>query len=79
MKLKHTVNKLILTAALALLALPSQALDEKDITVPDNYPEKYTAKYIKMIEPEYKVVGKDYIFYGICQIYSLLLYVKLSQ
>ena len=63
MKFKHLIQTLIITAALTALSVPAYALNEKDIAVPENYPKKYTAQYIKMIEPEYKAIGKDYIFY----------------
>lgn len=34
-----------------------------DVTVPHQYPAKYTPEYIKQITPSYKDVGKDEVFY----------------
>jgi hypothetical protein len=34
-----------------------------DLTVPHQYPAKYTPEYIKQITPNYKDVGKDEVFY----------------
>lgn len=55
---------LLLTAQL-LAAAPAFAWGKKksDIVVPQNFPKKYTAEYIEQITPEYKEVGKDFIFY----------------
>lgn len=52
-------------AAHILAAAPALALGKKesDIVVPKNFPKKYDAKYIERITPEYKAVGKDFIFY----------------
>lgn len=54
-----------LTAAHILAAAPALALGKKgdEIVVPKNFPQKYDAKYIQRITPEYKAVGKDFIFY----------------
>ena len=35
-----------------------------DLTVPHQYPAKYTPEYIKQITPNYKEVGMDEVFYG---------------
>ncbi len=55
---------LLLTAQL-LAAAPAFAWGKKksDIVVPQNFPKKYTAEYIEQITPEYKEVGKDFVFY----------------
>lgn len=63
MKFKNMFSTLAAAAAFAFMVNPAVALNEADISIPQNYPKKYTAKYVKMIEPEYKAVGKDYIFY----------------
>ena len=36
---------------------------EPNMTVPHQYPKKYTPEYIKQITPGYKDVGKDEVFY----------------
>lgn len=55
---------LLLTTQL-LAAAPAFAWGKKksDIVVPQNFPKKYTAEYIEQITPEYKEVGKDFVFY----------------
>ena len=55
---------LLLTAQL-LAAAPTFAWGKKksDIVLPQNFPKKYTAEYIEQITPEYKEVGKDFVFY----------------
>lgn len=55
---------LLLTAQLLAVA-PAFAWGKKksDIVVPQNFPKKYTAEYIEQITPEYKEVGKDFVFY----------------
>lgn len=50
------------TAIVAIFTQCTYAADFKP-TVPDQYPKKYTAEYIKQITPNYKCVGKDEIFY----------------
>ncbi len=36
---------------------------QQEMTVPNQYPAKYTPEYIKQITPGYKDVGKDEVFY----------------
>ena len=63
MRLKKTLCTLI--AAQIIASAPVFAIGKKNdpVVVPKNFPEKYNAQYIETITPEYKVVGKDYIFY----------------
>ena len=39
------------------------AAKDTQLTVPHQYPAKYTPEYIKQITPNYKEVGKDEVFY----------------
>ncbi len=60
---KHILSIIL---GLGLLAAPAFAeTTQADTTseVPEHYPAKYTQEYITKITPEYKVVGKDQIFY----------------
>ena len=41
----------------------SYAAKSPELTVPHQYPAKYTPEYIKQITPNYKDVGKDEVFY----------------
>lgn len=63
MRLKKTLCMLMTAQILA--AAPVFAIGKKNepIVVPKNFPEKYNAEYIERITPEYKAVGKDFIFY----------------
>lgn len=63
MRLKKILCTLI--AAQIIASAPVFAIGKKNdpIVVPKNFPEKYNAQYIETITPEYKVVGKDFIFY----------------
>jgi hypothetical protein len=63
------VFKNLITKTLAILFILagiqqfSFAAKTPDLTVPHQYPEKYTPEYIKQITPNYKDVGKDEVFY----------------
>lgn len=62
MKWKKFVS-LILIANMCAMA-PAFSKSKKDeIIIPKNFPAKYTAEYVERITPEYKAVGKDFIFY----------------
>ena len=39
------------------------AASVSEVTVPNQYPAKYTPEYIKQIKPVYEEVGKDEVFY----------------
>jgi len=52
----------IFILGLGLITLPTQAKEEENF-VPANYPEKYTREYVDKITPQYKVIGKEEVFY----------------
>lgn len=62
MKWKKIVSVLLIAYMCA--AAPAFSKSKKDeIVIPKNFPAKYTADYVERITPEYKAVGKDYVFY----------------
>ena len=62
MKIKSFVSLLLITQM--FVTVPAFAKAKKnDIVIPKNFPAKYTAEYVEQITPEYKAVGKDFIFY----------------
>lgn len=64
MKLKRFLNKIFTVFAVILITqIGVLAAKMPDMTVPHQYPEKYTPEYIKQITPNYKEVGKDEVFY----------------
>ena len=68
MEIRGSMKKHILSIilGLSLLTAPVFARTTQADTsteVPEHYPAKYTQEYITKITPEYKVVGKDQIFY----------------
>ena len=64
MKFKRFLNKIFTVFAVILITqIGVLAAKMPDMTVPHQYPEKYTPEYIKQITPNYKDVGKDEVFY----------------
>lgn len=64
MQLKNLIkNILILSSALIITANGAVAAKTPELTVPNQYPKKYTPEYIKQITPVYEDVGKDEVFY----------------
>ncbi len=62
-KLRH-IMKVTLIIAVTAITLPAQAFMKKDeIIIPENYPKKFDADYVKRIKPLYKDVSEDHIFY----------------
>ncbi len=62
MKLKKIVSLLLVANLFA--TVPAFSKSKKDeIIIPKNFPAKYTAEYVERITPEYKAVGKDFVFY----------------
>ena len=64
MEIKNSVKRAI--AILILITGMNTAscfAKTPDVTVPNQYPAKYTPEYIKQITPNYKAVGKDEVFY----------------
>ena len=63
---KERFLKKIILAAGTLVLLPISAFAAKEeqlIEMPETYPEKYTAQYIKEITPLYKSTGKEEVIY----------------
>ncbi len=59
-----SLKKIILSIAVILLTVQSNSFAKSpDLTVPNQYPAKYTPEYIKQITPNYKDIGKDEVFY----------------
>lgn len=64
MEVKKKLKMLIAIFALFLATQGSVfAAKSPEMTVPNQYPEKYTPEYIRQITPTYKEVGKDEVFY----------------
>ncbi len=64
MEVKNIFSKLLIASTM-LFITSSSAIAAKmpEITVPHQYPAKYTPEYIRQITPSYKEVGKDEVFY----------------
>lgn len=61
---KKKLKMLIAIFAIFLAAQGSAfAAKSPEMTVPNQYPAKYTPEYIRQITPAYKDVGKDEVFY----------------
>lgn len=53
-----------LAVSLLAVSLPAHAFLKKDeIVIPDNYPKKYDAEFVKRTKSLYKEVSDDHIFY----------------
>ena len=64
MELKKKLKMLIAIFAIFLATQGyTLAAQSPAMTVPNQYPAKYTPEYIKQITPTYKNVGKDEVFY----------------
>ena len=56
--------KLMLVITAFSMSIPAHAFGKKEeIVIPQNYPEKYDAEYVKRIKPLYKDVSEDHIFH----------------
>jgi len=62
-KRRFIKNILGLSLALIMTSTCTFAARNPEMTVPHQYPAKYTQEYIKQITPAYKDVGKDEVFY----------------
>jgi hypothetical protein len=64
MKFKIYIKQiLVLISVFLLLNINTYAAQMPEISVPRQYPTKYTQEYIRQITPVYKEVGKDEVFY----------------
>lgn len=63
MNLKKLVLKILNIAFIFVITTGLAYAADQNITVPHQYPKKYTPEYIKQITPGYKDVGKDEVFY----------------
>lgn len=63
MNLKRLVLKVFSIAGIFVITTGLTYAADQNITVPHQYPKKYTPEYIKQITPGYKDVGKDEVFY----------------
>jgi len=60
----YNTAKICFTVLLSIILQGSVfAAKTPEVTVPHQYPAKYTPEYIKQITPTYKDVGKDEVFY----------------
>lgn len=63
MKIKRFIGKILSTAVIFAIMQIGAIAAQPDMTVPHQYPAKYTPEYIKQITPGYKDVGNDEVFY----------------
>lgn len=63
MKFRSLMNTAVIAVTLAISTSANAFAKETEIIIPQNYPEKYNAEYVKRITPEYECTGKEYIFY----------------
>lgn len=63
MKINKLITKTLCVISLFALTATMTFGAEQNMTVPHQYPKKYTPEYIKQITPGYKDVGKDEVFY----------------
>lgn len=58
------IKRFLITALLVVgTQMATFAAKAPEVTVPHQYPKKYTPEYISQITPTYKDVGKDEVFY----------------
>lgn len=63
MELKKILTKVLSIAAIFAVIEGSAFAIQEQMTVPHQYPARYTPEYIKQITPGYKDVGRDEVFY----------------
>lgn len=63
MKIKRFIDKILSAAVIVTIMQTGAIAAQPDMTVPHQYPAKYTPEYIKQITPGYKDVGNDEVFY----------------
>lgn len=63
MEVKRFIKVLLTMAFICGVSCNFTEAAQPEMTVPNQYPAKYTPEYIKQITPGYKDVGKDEVFY----------------
>lgn len=63
MEVSRLVKKFLSLAVICTVVQNGVFAAQNNMTVPHQYPAKYTPEYIKQITPGYKDVGKDEVFY----------------
>ena len=64
MEVKNFIDKILAISVLLMVSVGNSfAATAPEVTVPNQYPAKYTPEYIKQIKPTYEDVGKDEVFY----------------
>ncbi|MBQ8460433.1 hypothetical protein IJ541_10085 [bacterium] len=64
MEVRRFMKRMLALSALLIFTQGfSYGANDPKMTVPHQYPAKYTPEYIKQITPNYKDVGKDEVFY----------------
>lgn len=63
MEVSRLVKKFLSLAVICTVIQNGVFAAQNNMTVPHQYPAKYTPEYIKQITPGYKDVGKDEVFY----------------
>lgn len=61
--MKIIKNSLLAIMSVLVITGSAFAIKPVEVTVPNQYPAKYTPEYIKQITPIYKDVSKDEVFY----------------
>ena len=65
MEVKNKLKRLLINIYAIFLATQGSAFAATmpEMTVPNQYPAKYTPEYIRQITPTYRDIGKDEVFY----------------
>lgn len=63
MKVRRFIKIMLAVAFVCGISYNFAEAAQPEMTVPKQYPAKYTPEYIKQITPGYKDVGKDEVFY----------------
>ena len=64
MEVRNFINKILAISVVLMVSMGNSfAATAPEVTVPNQYPAKYTPEYIKQIKPTYEDVGKDEVFY----------------
>lgn len=60
---KGFIRRILAIAAVFTFLGSNTFAAQPEVTVPHQYPAKYTPEYIQQIKPGYKAIGKDEVFY----------------